>query len=205
MADFIIKKKLIMDKNEIVKLRLKENISIKEKILSDDKLINQIIKVSEVIIRCFKNENKLWLCGNGGSAADAQHLAAEFTGRYYFDRPPLPAEAIQVNTSYITAVANDYSYDEIFSRYIKAHGKKGDVLIGITTSGKSSNVIKALQAAKEIGLETIGFTGNYVDMLLKYTDYIVSVPSSDTPRIQEAHITIGHLICEIVEKELFLK
>jgi D-sedoheptulose 7-phosphate isomerase len=205
MADFIIKKKLIMDKNEIVKLRLKENISIKEKILSDDKLINQIIKVSEVIISCFKNENKLWLCGNGGSAADAQHLAAEFTGRYYFDRPPLPAEAIQVNTSYITAVANDYSYDEIFSRYIKAHGKKGDVLIGITTSGKSSNVIKALQTAKEIGLETIGFTGNYVDMLLKYTDYIVSVPSSDTPRIQEAHITIGHLICEIVEKELFLK
>jgi D-sedoheptulose 7-phosphate isomerase len=194
-----------MDKNEIVKLRLKENISIKEKILSDDKLINQIIKVSEVIISCFKNENKLWLCGNGGSAADAQHLAAEFTGRYYFDRPPLPAEAIQVNTSYITAVANDYSYDEIFSRYIKAHGKKGDVLIGITTSGKSSNVIKALQTAKEIGLETIGFTGNYVDMLLKYTDYIVSVPSSDTPRIQEAHITIGHLICEIVEKELFLK
>ena len=205
MADFIIKKKLIMDKNEIVKLRLKENISIKEKILSDDKLINQIIKVSEVIISCFKNENKLWLCGNGGSAADAQHLAAEFTGRYYFDRPPLPAEAIQVNTSYITAIANDYSYDEIFSRYIKAHGKKGDVLIGITTSGKSSNVIKALQTAKEIGLETIGFTGNYVDMLLKHTDYIVSVPSSDTPRIQEAHITIGHLICEIVEKELFLK
>lgn len=172
--------------------------------LTENKVIIDIIdKVSKKIIECFKNGNKVLLCGNGGSAADAQHIAAELSGRFYLDRAPLPAEALHVNTSYITAVANDYSYDEIYSRYIKGMGKAGDILIGLSTSGNSKNIINAFITAKDKNMETIALTGKSGGKLKDYASYLINIPSSDTPRIQEAHILVGHIICEIVEKELF--
>jgi len=152
-----------------------------------------------------KKIKKVLFCGNGGSAADAQHIAAELSGRFYFDREPLFAEALHVNTSYLTAVANDYSYDEVFSRLVKAKGRAGDILIGISTSGNSKNVIKAIEVANEKGMITIGMTGKTGGKMKEICKYLINVPSTDTPRIQEAHIMIGHIICEIVEKVLFEK
>ncbi len=186
-----------------VSKRLKESIEVKENILKDEKLLKVISEVGLKIADAFKQDKKVLLCGNGGSAADAQHIAAELSGKFYMDRPPLFAEALHVNTSYLTAVANDYSYDEIFSRLVKAKGRKGDILIGISTSGRSKNVIKALIQAKEIGMITVGMTGADGSDMKPWCDYLIEVPSTDTPRIQEAHITIGHIICEIVEKKLF--
>jgi D-sedoheptulose 7-phosphate isomerase len=172
--------------------------------LTENKVIIDIIdKVSKKIIECFKNGNKVLLCGNGGSAADAQHIAAELSGRFYLDRAPLPAEALHVNTSYITAVANDYSYDEIYSRYINGMGHAGDILVGLSTSGNSKNIINAFIAAKGKNMETIALTGKSGGLLKEHALYLINIPSSDTPRIQEAHILVGHIICEIVEKELF--
>ena len=141
--------------------------------------------------------------GNGGSAADAQHLAAELSGKYYYDRPPLNAEALHVNTSYITAVANDYSYDKIYSRLVKGIGKKGDILIGLSTSGNSNNIINALKQAQELGIITIGFTGIGGGEMIKYCNECIEIPSNDTPRIQECHMLIGHSLCEIVEQSIF--
>lgn len=192
-----------MDNIKIIANRLRTSIDIKEHLLEQAEFLQLINTIAEEIVNCFKNGNKLWFCGNGGSAADAQHLAAEFSGRYYYDRQPLPAEALHVNTSYITAVANDYGYNEIYSRWIKAFGQKNDILIGLTTSGKSKNVIKALEEAKRNGLKTIAFTGQHIADLQHCTNYIISVPSEDTPRVQEIHILIGHIICELVEKTLF--
>jgi D-sedoheptulose 7-phosphate isomerase len=186
-----------------VSKRLKESIEVKENILKDEKLLKVIAEVGLKIADAFKQDKKVLLCGNGGSAADAQHIAAELSGKFYMDRPPLFAEALHVNTSYLTAVANDYSYDEIFSRLVKAKGRKGDILIGISTSGRSKNVIKALIQAKEIGMITVGMTGADGSGMKPWCNYLIEVPSTDTPRIQEAHITIGHIICEIVEKKLF--
>ncbi len=188
---------------DTVSKRLKESIEVKENILKDEKLLKVIAEVGLKIADAFKQDKKVLLCGNGGSAADAQHIAAELSGKFYMDRPPLFAEALHVNTSYLTAVANDYSYDEIFSRLVKAKGRKGDILIGISTSGRSKNVIKALIQAKEIGMITVGITGADRSGMKPWCDYLIEVPSTDTPRIQEAHITIGHIICEIVEKKLF--
>ncbi len=185
--------------------RIQQSIEVKTKILKDSALLKTIETAANRIIDAYRSGGKVLLCGNGGSAADAQHLAAELSGRYYFDRPPLYAEALQVNTSYITAVANDYSYDEIFARYIEGAGRKGDILIGITTSGNSANIVKAVEAAKAKGMHTIGMTGNTGGKLKKSVDILINVPSDDTPRIQEAHIMIGHIICEIVEKTLFPK
>ena len=145
------------------------------------------------------------LCGNGGSAADAQHLAAEFSGRFYYDRQPLPAEALHVNTSFLTAVANDYSFEDVYARMVRATGKPGDILIGLSTSGNSPNVVRAFEEARAIGMTTIGFTGETGGKLSPLCDFLINVPSQDTPRIQEAHITIGHIICEIVESTLFPK
>ncbi len=142
-------------------------------------------------------------CGNGGSAADAQHLAAEFSGRFYSDRDPLPSEALHCNTSYLTAVANDYGYEFVYSRIVKGTGAEGDVLIGLSTSGNSVNITNALQTAKEIGMITAGFTGETGGKMKDLCDYLVNVPSKDTPRIQESHIMIGHIICQLVEEELF--
>jgi D-sedoheptulose 7-phosphate isomerase len=188
-----------------IKKSISESIQVKQNILENPDLLSKISQVSQEIINAFKNDKKVLFCGNGGSAADAQHIAAELSGRFYFDREPLFAEALHVNTSYLTAVANDYSYDEIYSRLVKAKGRAGDVLIGISTSGNSKNVIKAIEVANEKGMITIGMTGKTGGKMKEICKYLINVPSTDTPRIQEAHIMIGHIICEIVEKVLFEK
>jgi len=189
-----------MDK---ITLAIKDSIKIKEIILENENLLDIIKKVTDEIIKTFRNGGKVLFCGNGGSAADAQHLAAELSGKFYMDRDPLFAEALHVNTSYLTAVANDYSYDEVFSRLVKAKGKKGDILIGISTSGNSKNVINAIEIANKLEMITVGLTGEFGGKMKNICKYLIDVPSKDTPRIQEAHIMIGHIICEIVEQELF--
>jgi D-sedoheptulose 7-phosphate isomerase len=186
-----------------IKQVIQNSIQLKRNILENSELLYKISQVSQEIINAFKNDKKVLLCGNGGSAADAQHIAAELSGRFYFDRDPLFAEALHVNTSYITAVANDYSYDEVYSRLVKAKGRAGDVLIGISTSGNSKNIIKAIEVANEIGMISVGMTGETGGKMRDICKYLINVPSNDTPRIQEVHIMIGHIICEIVEKELF--
>jgi D-sedoheptulose 7-phosphate isomerase len=186
-----------------IKSIISASIEVKEKILADDFFVNRIDEVAKQIAYAFTNGNRLYLCGNGGSAADAQHLAAEFTGRFYSDREPLPAEALHVNTSFLTAVANDYSYNEIYERAVKAHGRKGDVLIGISTSGNSKNVLLAQEEAKRRGILVISFTGEAGGKMKDCCDFLFNVPSNDTPRIQESHILIGHIICQLVEEQLF--
>ncbi len=184
---------------------IRQSIDTKQKILNNPDLLQIIENVASVCTEAFCNGNKVLFCGNGGSAADAQHLSAEFSGRFYYDRPPLPSEALHVNTSYLTAVANDYSYDEIYSRIIRGSGKEGDVLIGLSTSGNSKNVIRAFEVANEIGMHTVAFTGESGGLMKNVVDFLINVPSSDTPRIQESHILIGHIICELVESSLFPK
>jgi len=192
-----------MDKQKIVIQNIGDSASLKRKLLEDNHIIETVCQVADAIVNCFKNDGKVLFCGNGGSAADSQHLAAELSGRYYYDRPPLSAEALHVNTSYLTAVANDYSYDEVYARLTKAMGKKGDVLIGLSTSGNSANVVNAIKQARESGMKTVGFTGKSGGAMKDVCDYLIPIPSTDTPRIQECHILIGHIICEIVEKTLF--
>ena len=186
-----------------IKNIIEASIQVKKNILENPELLNRVETLTNVIVSAFKNGNKVLFCGNGGSAADAQHLAAEFSGRFYTDRNPLPSEALHCNTSYLTAVANDYGYDVVYSRIIRGTGKKGDVLIGLSTSGNSVNITNALQAAREIGMITVGFTGETGGKMAPLCDYLVNVPSNDTPRIQESHITIGHIICQLVEEQLF--
>lgn len=188
-----------------IKESIKQSIELKQRLLADEQLLTVISDVVAELVKTFKNKGQVLFCGNGGSAADAQHLAAELSGRFYFDRKPLNSEALHVNTSYITAVANDYSYNEIYSRLIEAKGNTGDLLIGISTSGNSTNIIKALEIAKQKGLVTVGLTGETGGKMKDYCDYLINVPSHDTPRIQESHIMIGHIICELVETELFQK
>lgn len=183
--------------------RINCSIEVKKQIIKSDELIRAIEKSSSLLIEAFRNGKKTLFCGNGGSAADAQHLAAELSGRLYFDRPPLPAEACHVNSSFLTAVGNDYGFNQVFARYIDAVGQKEDVLIGLSTSGNSENIIEAFKTAKEKGMICIGFTGKTGGTLKDLSDILINVPSEDTPRIQESHITIGHIICEIVEKSLF--
>jgi D-sedoheptulose 7-phosphate isomerase len=192
-----------MDKSTIVINNLTESIKLKQRLLTDKRIIDSIIRLSEIIIERYKNAGKVLLCGNGGSAADAQHLAAELSGRYYYDRPPLYAEALHVNTSFLTAVANDYSFEEVYARLVKAMGNKGDILIGLSTSGNSKNVINAMNQARIMGMVTAGFTGIGGGEMKDYCDILFDVPSNDTPRIQECHISIGHSICELVERGLF--
>jgi D-sedoheptulose 7-phosphate isomerase len=180
-----------------------ESINLKESVLADDSLRNVILEATEVFVEAYKNGNCSRFCGNGGSAGDAQHIAAELSGRFYFDRPPLDAEALHVNGSYITAVANDYSYDVIYERMVQAQGKPGDILVGISTSGNSKNVLLAMKKAKELGMKTIAFTGEGGGAMAEYADFLIAIPSKDTPRIQEVHILVGHIICQIVEEELF--
>ena len=187
--------------NEIKRI-LNDSIDVKKEIVADARLLSIIDEVAVTITQCFERGGKVLLCGNGGSASDAQHIAAEFTGRFYLDREPLFAEALHVNTSFLTAVANDYSFSEVYSRSVKAKGKKGDVLIGLSTSGNSENIVKAFEVSQQLGLITIGLTGKSGGEM-KDADYLINVPSLDTPRIQEAHITIGHVICELVEKKIF--
>ncbi len=182
---------------------IQASIAVKQAIVADEQIIKNIAKSVEIITTAFKNGNKVLFCGNGGSAADAQHLAAEFSGRFYTDRHALPAEALHVNTSYLTAVANDYSFDVVYSRMITGIGNEGDVLIGLSTSGNSGNIINAIEAAKKKKMTTIGFTGSTGGKMKDVCDILLNVPSTDTPRIQESHILIGHIICELVEKAYF--
>jgi D-sedoheptulose 7-phosphate isomerase len=182
---------------------IKESIGVKELILSDENLISNIEKASQIIIDCYRNGGKVLFCGNGGSAADAQHLAAELSGRFYYDRPALEAEALHVNTSYLTAVGNDYSFDLIYSRILSASGKAGDVLVGISTSGNSKNVLEAQKVAKQKGMKIISLTGESGGEMKNTADCLINVPSKLTPRIQESHIMIGHIISQIVEENLF--
>lgn len=188
-----------------IKSKIEESISLKTSLLSNTEILNTVNNTINEIVTCYKAGGKVLWCGNGGSAADAQHLAAELSGRFYYDRPPLFSEALHVNTSYITAVANDYSYDIIYSRLVEAMGKKGDVLIGLSTSGNSANVIKALEKANEMGITTIAFTGKTGGKMNGIGKYLINIPSTDTPRIQECHMLLGHTICELVEMNLFPK
>lgn len=192
-----------MDALQSIKNTLQESIATKSRSLADETLLQNVATAVELCVHCLVEQGRLLFCGNGGSAADAQHLAAEFSGRYYFDRPPLDAEALHVNTSYLTAVANDYAYDEIFARLVAAKGRKGDVLLGFSTSGNSPNVVRAFERAQALGLHTIAFTGEGGGKLGKLADVLLAVPSHDTPRIQEVHITLGHILCELVEKAMF--
>jgi D-sedoheptulose 7-phosphate isomerase len=182
---------------------IQASIDTKKSVLSDASLLTTIEKTVTVITKAFQQGNTVWFCGNGGSAADAQHLAAEFSGRFYKDRKALPSEALHCNTSYLTAVANDYSYDVIYARLIDGIGKEGDVLVGLSTSGNSKNILEAFAAAKNRKVITIGFTGATGGKMKDAGDYLINVPSTDTPRIQESHIMIGHIICELVEANLF--
>lgn len=186
-----------------IKKAIQESIAVKEAIMQDESLLQGIQDVADLCVTTFKEKGQVLFCGNGGSAADAQHLAAELSGRFYFDRPPLNAEALHVNTSYITAVANDYSYDEIFSRLVEAKGKPGDILMGLSTSGNSANIIRAFEKARSMNIKTVALTGMGGGKANGMVDFLLDVPSGDTPRIQEAHILIGHIICELVESQLF--
>ncbi|HXO76050.1 MAG TPA: D-sedoheptulose 7-phosphate isomerase [Puia sp.] len=182
---------------------INESLTVKNQVLNDTRLISLVGEIVTLIVERFRKGNHLYFCGNGGSAADAQHLAAEFSGRFYINRDALPAEALHCNTSYLTAVANDFSYDLIYSRLIKGIGKPGDILIGMSTSGNSENILKAFDTAREKGITTIGMTGEGGGRIKELSDYLIDIPSRNTPRIQEAHMLLGHIICQLVEELYF--
>jgi D-sedoheptulose 7-phosphate isomerase len=188
---------------DTIKESIAASIKVKQQVLENDALLKIVNDCVTLIVAAFKNGNKVLFCGNGGSAADAQHLAAEFSGRFYLDRDALPAEALHCNSSYMTAIANDYSYDVIYSRLVKGIGNKGDILVGLSTSGNSKNIVAAFEAAKEKGMTTIGFTGESGGVMRSFSDHLINVPSFDTPRIQESHIMLGHIICQMVEEQYF--
>ncbi|OEW88287.1 phosphoheptose isomerase [Campylobacter jejuni] len=191
--------------NNYIKEHFQESILVKEQILKDEGLITLIKNASLEIIKAYKNGNKTLLAGNGGSAADAQHIAGEFVSRFYFDRPGIASIALTTDTSVLTAIGNDYGYENLFARQVQAQGVKGDVFIGISTSGNSKNILKALELCKQKGIISIGLSGASGGAMNELCDYCIKVPSTCTPRIQEAHILIGHIICAIVEEELFGK
>lgn len=183
----------------IIKKRFEESIATKQAVLNDESLLLKIEEIANCCITALRNGGKIIFCGNGGSAVDSMHLAAELSGRYYADRPPLNAESLSADNAFLTAVANDYGYEFVFSRLLKAKGKKGDVLIGMSTSGNSKNIIEAFKVAKDLGVTSIGWTGSK-PCLMDDCDMLLKVPSSDTPRIQETQMLIGHIICELIEK-----
>lgn len=182
---------------------ISESLSVKTKVLNDTRLVSLVGDIVTLIVDRFRQGKHLYFCGNGGSAADAQHLAAEFSGRFYINRDALPSEALHCNTSYLTAVANDFSYDLIYSRLIKGIGKPGDILVGLSTSGNSPNILKAFDTAREKGITTIGMTGEGGGQLKELSDYLIDIPSRNTPRIQEGHMLLGHIICQLVEEAYF--
>jgi D-sedoheptulose 7-phosphate isomerase len=189
--------------NPLIQTRIASHLYTITMLHEDEALMERCHKMAISLIDAFKNGKKVLFCGNGGSAADAQHLAAEFSGRYYFDRPPLYAEALHVNSSYITAVSNDFGYDEVYARLLRAMGTDGDVLVAMSTSGNSANVLNAIKVAREKNMLVIGMTGMDGGKMATLCDILLNVPSKDTPRIQECHMLLGHIVCEIVEKELF--
>lgn len=182
---------------------ISRSIAAKQALQDDEGLLTRVNASVDLCIDTFRNGGKVLFCGNGGSAADAQHLAAELSGRFYLDREPLFAEALHVNTSFLTAVANDYSFDEVYARMVRAAGRPGDILFAISTSGNSPNILRAAEDARKTGMAVVGMTGANGGMLRERCDILLNVPSADTPRIQECHMLIGHLICELVEAELF--
>ena len=186
-----------------IKNIIQASIDVKLQVLKSEEIVATISKVVDITVNAFKNGNRVYFCGNGGSAADAQHLAAEFSGRFYVDRKALPAEALPSNTSYLTAVANDYSYDAVYSRIIDGIGQEGDILIGLSTSGNSGNIIKAFEIAREKKMITVGLTGTTGGKMKNVSDHLINIPSTDTPRIQESHIMAGHIICQLVEEKYF--
>ncbi len=189
--------------NDAIIRAIGDSISVKQKILEDEGLLNSIHDIADECIAAYRQGNRVLLAGNGGSAADAQHIAAEFVGRYAFDRTGLPAIAFTTDTSMLTAIANDYGFDQIFRRQLEANGSKDDVFIGISTSGNSANVVAALQRARELDIITVGLTGQGGGEMQSLCDYCLQVPSTSTPRIQESHIMLGHIICDLVEETLF--
>ncbi len=189
--------------NKLIQNSIGGSIAVKQAMLADDLFLQKIELAAQMLVNTYQNGGKALFCGNGGSAADAQHLAAELSGRFYSDRPPLYAEALHVNSSYLTAVANDYGYDAVFARMVQAAGQPGDVLVALSTSGNSPNILKAIEMAKEKGMTVLGFTGLSGGKMASLCDILLNVPSSDTPRIQESHILIGHIICQWVEEVMF--
>ena len=191
--------------NEYIKNQVKKSIDVKQKLLDSQELMSLIQEVSLKTVEIYRNGNKTLIAGNGGSAADAQHIAGEFVSRFYFDRPGLASMALTTDTSIMTAIGNDYGYEKLFSRQVQANGVKGDMFIGISTSGNSANVIEALQECKEKGIITVGLTGEKGGKMAEMCDFCIKVPSNETPRVQEAHILIGHIICAVVEEAIFGK
>ena len=182
---------------------LATHLEVLEKMRKDEQLFSQLLELVRLTRESLHNGGKVLFAGNGGSAADAQHLAAEFTGKFYKNRPPLFAEALHCNSSYLTAVANDFSYEEIYSRLVQGIGRQGDILFGISTSGNSKNILKAFETAKALKIVTVGMTGLGGGLMKNLSNYCFEVPSTDTPRIQEAHILIGHIYCQLVEEAMF--
>ena len=181
------------------------SIEVKQMLLNNADMINMIIEVSKKAIEAYKNRNKILIAGNGGSAADAQHIAGELVSKFYFDRPALASIALSTDTSIITAIGNDYGYEKLFSRQIEANGVGGDIFIAISTSGNSKNIIEALKVCKDKKILTVGLTGQSGGKMSELCDYCIKVPSKETPRVQESHILLGHIICSIIEEELFGK
>lgn len=192
-----------MDSTAMIDARLGAHLDTMARIRQDVDLIAAIARGIDLMTACFRNGGRVYFCGNGGSAADAQHLAAEFSGRFYFDRPVLPADALHCNTSYLTAVGNDYGYEQVFARLISGLGRKGDILVGLSTSGNSANILRAFEVCREKGVTTIAMTGASGGRMKELADLLINIPATDTPRIQEAHITVGHILCERVEDNIF--
>ncbi len=186
-----------------IKKTIQASVRLKEDILHNEALLGALEESIVTIATSLQNGGKILFCGNGGSAADAQHLAAELSGRFYKDREPLFAEALHVNSSYMTAVANDYGFETVFSRMVKAKGRKGDVLVALSTSGNSPNIVRAAEEARKVGMKVLSLTGEGGGALKSFSDLLLDVPSKDTPRIQEVHILLGHIICQQVESRLF--
>jgi D-sedoheptulose 7-phosphate isomerase len=191
------------DFEQRVSKSIEASIAVKQQLLGSADIVPAVAKVSEIMVEAFERGNKVFLFGNGGSAADSQHIAAEFVGRFAFDRPPLPALALSVNTSCVTAIGNDYGFDLVFARQLEALGKSGDVAIGISTSGNSPNVLQGLAAARKMGMRTVAFAGCTGGKMKAAAEYCLCAPSNETPRIQECHILIGHIISELVEQTIF--
>jgi D-sedoheptulose 7-phosphate isomerase len=183
---------------------IQASIDVKQRLLADEALLAAFGRAVDIVTEGFLAGRSVWFCGNGGSAADAQHLAAELSGRFRLDRTALPAEALHVNTSYLTAVANDYGYDAVYARLVEGYCRPGDLLVGLSTSGNSPNIVKAFASARGRGITTIGLTGAGGGRMAPLSDILLNVPSTDTPRIQEAHILLGHMLCELVERRLFI-
>lgn len=188
-----------------IKTVIAQSIAVKQALLADESLLQTLQQVVNACVATFEVGGKVLFCGNGGSAADAQHLAAELSGRFYFDRPPLFAEALHVNTSFVTAVANDYSYAEVYARMVQAAGRPGDVLFALSTSGNSPNILRAAETANVIGMTVVGMTGETGGALRPLCHWLLNMPSCDTPRIQECHMLLGHLLCELIEERMFGK